>query len=74
MKTSQVKQTRPGAVGVDEQTNRGTLYNGMVSAIKRGPASDHSDVWRNLKCITKNKRHQTLRATYYDIPFIWHDF
>lgn len=68
MKTSQVKQKHPGAWGVDEQTPV-TPYNGVVSAMERGPASEHADVRRNLKCVTKNKRRQTPQATYCGIPF-----
>lgn len=41
------------------------------SAMKRNKALIHTTTWRDSESITLSARHQSQKATYHLIPFIW---
>ena len=47
------------------------LNNGIFLAISRKEIVMHSIIWLNLESIMLSQRSQSLKTTYYMIPFIW---
>ena len=47
------------------------LNNGIFFAISRKEIVMHSIIWLNLESIMLSQRSQSLKTTYYMIPFIW---